>query len=94
MIRALLDKLFRPNGSHRYRVVRYGGGWEPQISYNAGIAKGYFWFPLNEDGYWLEPDAFTDGVITRHISLSKEDAKRAILRARAINGLHISEAHA
>ena len=94
MIRSFLDRLFPPTESHRYRIVRCGGGWEPQISYNAGVAKGHFWFPLNEDGYWLESDAFTDGVVTKHIALSKAEAKRAILRARAINGLHITEARA
>lgn len=60
------------------------------MSYTAGMVKGVFWFPLNPDGYWLEPDAFTHGKITRHIVMSKADAQQVVLRARAIEGAHIS----
>lgn len=62
------------------------------MSYTAGMVKGVFWFPLNAEGYWLEPDAFSNGNVTRHIIMSKEDAKKAILRARAIEGNHIAAA--
>lgn len=85
----LIWSLFRKPHSGEYRIVRRLGGFEPQCSYTAGMVKGVFWYPLNPDGFWLEPDAFSCGNITKHISLPKEDAKRAILRARAINGQHV-----
>ena len=78
--------------SGRYRIKRRFGGFEPQCSYTAGMVDGVFWFPLNAEGYWLEPDAFSYGKITKHISLPKEDAKRAILRAQAINAQHLRAA--
>ncbi len=77
----------KPN---QYRIKRRFGGWEPQCSYTAGAVDGVFWFPLNAEGYWLEPNAFDYGKITKHIAMPKEDAKRAILRARAINQQHIA----
>lgn len=79
----------RPAVSRQYRIVRRVGGYEPQFSYNAGMANGLFWYPLNADGYWLEPDAFTNGNPTKHITMSKSDAGRVILRARAINEEHL-----
>lgn len=81
--------LFQPK-PHQYRLRRRLRGWEPQCSYTAGAVDGVFWFPLNENGYWLEPEAFSFGKITKHIALPKELAKRALLRARAINQQHIA----
>lgn len=92
MNRILSLILRRPIASRQYRIVRRLGGFEPQYSYTAGRVKGIFWFPLNAEGYWLEPDAFTDGNPTKHISMTKADARRAILRARAINEEHIRAA--
>jgi hypothetical protein len=84
--------LFRrsPTATRQYRMVRCWGGYEPQISYSAGMVKGLFWYPLNREGYWLEPDAFTHGNPTRRSVMSKDDAKRAVLRSRAINQEHIA----
>lgn len=82
----------KPSASRQYRIVRRLGGYEPQISYTAGIAEGLFWFPLNEDGYWLEPEAFSTGNVTKHVSMTKDVARRAVLRARAINEHHIQAA--
>jgi len=90
MIRNLFN--FAPKAANEYRIIRYGTGWEPQMSYTAGLAEGVFWFPLDENGYWLEPDAFTKGEVTKHISMPKPAAKRAIMRSRAINGQHIAAA--
>lgn len=81
--------LFQPK-TNQYRIRRRLTGWEPQHSYTAGRVDGVFWYPLNADGYWLEPGAFTDGKVTKHIAMPKEAAKRAILRARAINQQHIA----
>lgn len=81
--------LFPKPATRQYRAVRRPGGYEPQFSYTAGTVKGVFWYPLNADGYWLEPDSFTNGNPTKRISMSKDDANRAILRARAINEEHI-----
>lgn len=89
-MKRLLSWLTRkPPETRQYRVIRRAAGFEPQFSYTAGMVEGVFWFPLNAEGYWLEPDAFNYGKITKHISLPKEDAKRAILRAQAINEQHI-----
>lgn len=74
----------------QYRIVRRLTGWEPQHSYTAGCVDGVFWYPLNTEGFWLEPDAFNYGKITKHVAMPKEVAKRAILRARAINQQHIA----
>ena len=84
--------LFRKPRAGEYRVVRRLGGFEPQCSYTAGMVDGIFWYPLNPDGFWLEPDAFSYGNVTKHISLPKDDANRAILRARALNEQHIRAA--
>jgi hypothetical protein len=53
------------------------------------MVKGIFWYPLNAEGYWLEPGAFTNGDPSRHITMAKVAAERAILRARAINEEHV-----
>lgn len=82
----------KPTASGQYRIVRRLGGYEPQHSYTAGIAEGVFWFPLNEEGYWLEPEAFSSGNVTKHVVMTKDLARRALLRARAINEQHIKAA--
>jgi hypothetical protein len=76
-----------------YRVVPYGNGFEPQMSYSAGTVDGLFWFPLNPDGSWLQPDAFSDGKATWHISMPKANAEMAILKAQNMNtgGLRLVE---
>lgn len=75
---------------HEYRVVPYGDGYEPQMKYTMGRKDGTCWFPLNVEGYWLEPDAFNDGEVTMHISMPESVAKRAIVRATAINGENLT----
>lgn len=72
-----------------YRIVANGDGYEPQQKYNAGHADGDFWFPLRENGYWLEPDAYNYGVITMHISMPREMAERALALAASMNGNNI-----
>lgn len=79
----------RPAKSNIYRVVRRVGGFEPQFSYTAGMEAGLFWYPLNKEGYWHEPDAFTKGDPTKRSVMSRAEADRAILRARAVNEEHI-----
>ena len=86
--------LFRKPRAGEYRIVRRLLGFEPQYSYTAGMVKGVFWYPLNAEGYWLEPDAFNSGTITKHISMSRAEAKRAVLRARAINEEHLRQVSA
>ena len=72
-----------------YRLFR---GWEPQMQYTMGMVDGVQWFPLNKDGYWLEPDAFSYGKITKHNYFKLAEAKRICLRASAINQHHLNEA--
>jgi hypothetical protein len=72
----------------RYRVRRLpDGSHEPQMLYNCGPkALGRRWFPLLPSGYWAEPDAYSYGVITVRSPLpTREDALRAVERARLIN---------
>ncbi len=87
------DELMPPNGErriHKYRIVRRDGGHEPQMLSTTGSAAFTgpkdVWFPLNSQGYWLEPDAFNYGLVTKHAPLpTRHEAERAILRAKAIN---------
>lgn len=72
-----------------YRVEERDGGFEPQILSTAGKVDGEFWYPLNQNGYWLEPDAFSEGKITKRSIMTCDEAERAVLRARAINNEHI-----
>jgi hypothetical protein len=74
----------------QYRIVERGSGWEPQMLYRPGSSKFTgpkgVWFPLNSQGYWLEPDAFDYGDVTKHAPLpTREEAERAIERAKLIN---------
>lgn len=81
----------KPKSSGQYRVVRCWGGWEPQASYTAGTVKGLFWYPLNREGYWLEPESFSMGNPTKRSVMHRSDAHRAILRGRAINQQHVTD---
>jgi hypothetical protein len=73
-------------GKYQYRIVKNNAGFESQMKYQVGMSKEFLWFPLNEYGYWLEPDAFSFGNITLHKSFpSLEEAQRVILKARVVN---------
>lgn len=72
-----------------YRIRWRWFGWEPQQRYNTGKGK-MLWFPLNAEGYWLDPDAYNTEKVTKRIVLPRHQAKRAILRAQAINVQHIN----
>ncbi len=73
----------------KYKLFR---GWEPQHRYKIGASDGYKWFPLNGSGYWLEPDAYSYGVITKHNYFKRPEAIRITLLARAINQEHVRAA--
>lgn len=66
----------------KYRLFK---GWEPQHRYTMGWCEGERWFPLNERGYWLEPDAFSYGNIKQHNYFSRAEAQRIIVLAMSIN---------
>ncbi len=69
-----------------YRVVEiYPDVCEPQIHYNAGNGK-MLWFPLDRDGAWAEPDAFSTAEITVTSLMTRAEAERAVTCARRING--------
>ena len=71
----------------QYRVEESADGFEPQMLYTLGRLDGFAWFPLTANGYWADPDAFTDGEIKiRSVFQTKEDAERAIVCAKRING--------
>lgn len=75
----------------RYRIEPYGYGVEPQMSY---ICRGgaELWLPLNGDGYWLEPEAYSAAEVTKHVEMTQYDAQRAITCARRINGEQVLRA--
>jgi len=72
----------------RYRIEPYGYGVEPQMSY---ICRGgvELWLPINHDGYWLEPEAYSAAEITKHVEMAEHEAQRAITCAKRINGLQL-----
>ena len=75
-------------GKFQYRIVNNGNGFEAQMKYMVGMnsTKEYRWFPLNEFGYWLEPDAFSFGKLTKHQTFpTLEEARRVVLKARVVN---------
>lgn len=74
--------------SPRYRVAPYGYGFEPQMSYRCGGGVEA-WFPLNHEGYWLEPKAYEKAEVTQHIEMTQEEAERAIICAKRINGIQL-----
>ena len=72
----------------QYRIEPVTDGFEAQMLYPCGAVEGEKWFPLNPDGYWSDPDAFSFGLISnRHVFETREAAARAIFKARAINGI-------
>jgi hypothetical protein len=69
-----------------YRIEEITGGFEPQMRYMAGATGEVCWFPLLSTGYWAEPDAYSYGnIMIRSPMHTREDAERAIERAKAIN---------
>lgn len=89
LVKSYIESFDPPASAGLYRIVDRGSGYEPQMSYSMGIAEGLVWFPLNEDGYWLEPDAFGDGKVTKSAQMPRTSAERAIQRAMAIEGVHL-----
>lgn len=70
-----------------YRVESVASGFEAQMLYQCGAVPWEEWFPLNEAGYWSDPDAFSFGLISkRNIFGTQAEAAAAIRRAKAING--------
>lgn len=70
----------------RYRIVSLPNGYEPQMRYTTGTTKKVKWFPINAEGYWLEPKVFDMGVIEQHLVFAhKATALEAIAKAQKIN---------
>lgn len=72
---------------YQYRIVEHDAlGFEPQILYISPGAKQEIWQPLNQEGYWADPEAYSYGNIRwRIIFTARQDAERAITRAKSIN---------
>jgi hypothetical protein len=68
-----------------YRIESCEGQFEPQMLYNVGVTGEQKWFPLNQDGYWDDPNSYSLGLIRRRSLMSRTEAALAITRARAIN---------
>jgi len=75
--------------SSEYRVREVEGGRQPEMRYQCRNAE--LWVALNAEGYWAEPDDFSDpafrgqdDVPIRSV-LSEEDAQRAIWLAMKVN---------
>lgn len=66
----------------RYSFLK---GWDPQQKYTMGQVDGDKWFPLNDKGYWLEPDAFNEGRISAHNYFPRSEARHVIMKAKSIN---------
>jgi hypothetical protein len=88
-VKNYIESFEEPAEAGLYRIVDRGCKYEPQMSYSMGNENGFAWFPLNEDGYWLEPDAFSTGYLTKCSCMPLSVAKRSIRRAMAINGVHL-----
>lgn len=74
-----------PSTTYFYRIEAVDGGYEAQMLYNCGAVRRDEWFPLNQDGYWSDPDAYSFGLITRrHVFATQAEAHAAILKAKAI----------
>lgn len=70
-----------------YRIEAVAGGYEAQMLYQCGMREREEWFPLNPDGFWSDPDAFSFGLISkRHVFATQAEAAAAIRNAEAING--------
>jgi hypothetical protein len=69
-----------------YRITQADGGFQPEMHYRC--FKGDLWVPLNHDGFWAEPHAFSTGEVTKSSVMSEADAKRAVWKARLINKAH------
>jgi hypothetical protein len=69
-----------------YRIAPVHGGYEAQMLYHCGAREAEEWFPLNPDGFWSDPDAFSFGLISkRHVFATQTEAAAAIRNAQAIN---------
>lgn len=69
-----------------YRIAEIDGGFEPQMLYHAPMKGEDVWFPLNAQGYWLEPDAYSYGNVQKHAPLpTRFDAEQAVARAKLLN---------
>lgn len=69
--------------SSDYRVAEVGDQFEPQMFYTT--KTGEQWVPLNEDGFWADPDCYSTGKVTVQSLMDKESAERAIWRAQLAN---------
>ena len=77
----------------RYQVIESHGGFEAQMLYIAPMLKKEIWQPLNEKGFWADPDAYSYGNPRwRVVFATRQDAERAITLAMAVNGENIREA--
>jgi len=78
-----------------YRIREVFGGFVPEMQYicrTGPRTSEPMWVPLNRQGYWADPDAYSYGVIEEtHVFSDRAIADRAVLRARAINGEAISQ---
>ena len=75
-----------------YRIEEHPYGFEPQMLCRAPMADQDIWQPLNEKGYWADPDAYSYGKPRwRLIFRERTEAERAIALAMAINGENIQQ---
>lgn len=75
-----------PQTTYAYRIEAVHGGYEAQMLYQCGATPHEVWFPLNQNGYWSDPDAFSFGLISkRHVFATRAEAAAAIRNAKAIN---------
>lgn len=73
-----------PTQEQTYRISRDAHGHHPEMLYWTKNA-GEQWVPLNREGYWADPEAYSTGVVTKRPSMTEQEAQTAIWRARKAN---------
>jgi len=70
---------------HEYRITEIDGWYEPQMKYKT-TTNGDVWHPLDREGYWADPGAYTTGIPgVRVLVNSLEIAQAIIEKAKRLN---------
>ncbi|QDZ07434.1 hypothetical protein FPZ24_08045 [Sphingomonas panacisoli] len=66
-----------------YRVQPVEGGYQPEMRWTC--KNGALWVPLQADGFWADPDAYSTGEVTVKSVMTLDDARRAVWLAQKEN---------
>ena len=71
---------------NEYRIIEDNGWFEPQIKYTSAKGAEEVWYSLNDAGYFLEPDAYNYGVVTKRLLFKERAFAESIVnRAKSVN---------